>query len=151
MKHWILIADASGARAVTFSAPHAPPVLAAEFPNPRGRKRTQELDADLPGRVAKAGALGTRSAVQQHTNAHEAAALDFARELASTLRKELDKGSYQSISLVSPPHFLGVLRAELDKKVRDALQGTLDRDLVHVPVHELQPHVETLLTQAAAK
>ena len=151
MKHWILIADASGARAVAFSAPHTPPSLEAEFPNPRGRLRTQELDADLPGRISKAGAPGTRSAVQQHLTAHDEAAIQFARDLASTLRRELDKGSYQSLSLVAPPHFLGILRAELDKKVKEALQGTLDRDLVHVPMHELQPHVQVLLTQAVAR
>jgi len=150
MTHWILIADASGARAVSLLTPQTPLVLVREFSNPRGRQRTQELDSDVPGRVAKAGAHGTRSAMQPHTTTHDEAAIQFARELAAMLRKELDNGAYDTLSLVAPPHFLGLLRAELDKAVQHTLQGTLDRDLVHIPVHELKPHVEKLATHVAA-
>ena len=60
----------------------------------------------------------------------------------STLRNELDQGSSGSLSLVAPPHFLGVLRAQLDKKVQQAIQGTFDRDLVHVAIHELKTTFE---------
>jgi len=146
MTHWILIADASGARAVASLAPQTPLTLVREFANPRGRQRNQERDSDLPGRVSKSGTPGTRSAMQPHTTAHDEAAFEFARDLATTLRKELDNGSYDALSLVAPPHFLGVLRAELDKKVQRTLKGTLDRDLVHVSVHELKPHIEVLLS-----
>ena len=146
MTHWILIADASGARAVSTLSPQAPLTLIREFPNPRGRQRTQELDSDLPGRVAKAGSPGARSAMQPHTTTHDEAAIQFSRHLAATLRKELDNGSYDTLSLVAPPHFLGQLRSELDKRVQQTVQGTLDRDLVHVALHELKPHLESLLT-----
>jgi protein required for attachment to host cells len=146
MTHWIVIADASGARAVSLETIKGPLTVARQFPNPKGRKRSGELDADQPGRVSKAGAPGTRSAMQPHTTAHDEAALDFARQLAAALRAELDRGAFTSLSLVAPPHFLGVLRSALDARVRQAVQGTLDRDLVHVDLDGLKPHVERLLT-----
>ncbi len=146
MTHWILIADASGARAVSTLGPQAPLTLLREFANPLGRQRTQELDSDLPGRVVKAGSPGARSAMEPRTTTHDEAAIQFARHLAVSLRKELDSGSYGALSLVAPPHFLGLLRSELDKKVQQTVQGTLDRDLVHLALHELKPHLEGLLT-----
>jgi protein required for attachment to host cells len=150
MTHWILIADASGARIVFSQSVRAPLTLVREFNNPRGRQRSQDLDTDIPGRVSKAGAPGTRAAMQPQTTTHEEAAIQFARELAVTLKKELDKGSYNALSVVAPPHFLGILRSELDKNVQQTVRGTVDKDLAHFGLNELKPHLEGLLIPGVA-
>ena len=140
----ILVADASGARIFAMRGRSEPLDLVRELQNPQGRSRTQELTSDQPGRVSKAGAPGTRSAMAPHTTAHDEAAEEFAREVAEVLRHQLDRGSYTSLALVAPPRFLGLLRPLLGKEVEQRLRASLARDLVHVAANELRPHIESL-------
>lgn len=144
MTHWILIADASGARIFLASALNQPLELIRAYGNPEGRLRSQQLTTDGPGRISKSGAPGTRSATAPQTSAHDESAENFARKLASRLKSEFDQGSYTSLAIAAPPHFLGLIRPMLDKEVHQRLVASLPRDLVHVPAGELPPHLDSL-------
>src|SRR5258708_2688932 len=91
MKHWIVVADASGARVFSIAGRNKPLELVREFYNPDGRLRTQDLVSDESGRYSKNGAPGTRSAMQPRTSAHDDAADVFVRELANYLREGLGR------------------------------------------------------------
>lgn len=145
MSHWIVIADASGARIVLAKAHNKPLVLVQEHANPKGRMRTQDLTSDGPGRMNKSGTPGTKSATSPHTTAHDVAAEEFARQLAASLRHDLDKGSFTSLAISAPPHFLGLIRSLLDKEVQQRLVASLPRDLIHVSIGELPPHLRSLI------
>jgi hypothetical protein len=88
MNHWIVIADAAGARIFSMSAHERPLVLVRSLENADGRLRTQDLTTDAGGRVSKAGAPGTRSAMGPKTTAHDEAAAQFAHALVGLLQEE---------------------------------------------------------------
>lgn len=145
MTQWILVADASGARIFSHTPPGQEWQLVRELPNPEGRKRNQELVTDEPGRLFSSGAPGTRSAAERKVTAHDEAADRFAHSLAQLLHKELEQKAYDKVSIVAPPHFLGVLRPLLDKEVARHVGKTDSKDWADLPIHELQPHLERLL------
>jgi protein required for attachment to host cells len=145
MKQWILISDASEAKVFSTTGRLQPLRLEMDFANTTGRARTQDLVSDSPGRVQKSGSPGARSATEPHTTAHEAAAQDFARELARVLRHQLQQGSFDALVIAAPPHFLGMLRALLDKDVAASVKGEVAKDLIRVPENELRQHLNGAL------
>ena len=145
MTHWILIADASGARVYSTAAPNQPLQLVHELSNPQARLPTHALVTDAPGRVAKAGAHGARSATAPQTSAHDEAAEVFARRVAEFLKSELDRGAYTSLALAAAPHFLGMLRSMLDPGVATRLRSTLARELMHIPAADLRQYASSLI------
>jgi protein required for attachment to host cells len=144
MSYWILIADASGARVFSTNAREAPLQLVRQISNPSGRARTQELVTDKPGRGFEGMGTATRSAMEPRTTAHEAAAENFASELAQLLDAEAGKQSFSAVAIVAPPHLLGMIRGRLSRRVQQLLRATLDRDLAHVPERDLRPHLTSL-------
>ena len=52
-----------------------------------------------------------------------------------------DAGRFAELVLVAPPDVMHILRDRLDQAARTRLVGTLMKDLVGVPDHELQPHL----------
>ena len=46
--------------------------------------------------------------------------------------------------LVAPPAFLGDLRTALGGAARQKLRGTLNKDLTHLPLAELAPHLAAI-------
>ncbi|HEX4123558.1 MAG TPA: host attachment protein [Tepidisphaeraceae bacterium] len=145
MTHWILIADASGARIFSSTPLGAQVQLLRELPNPEGRKRNQELVTDEPGRLFSSGSPGTRSGTERKVTAHDEAADRFAHTLADLLYKELEHKAYDTLSIVAPPHFLGTLRPLLVKEVSRHLSKTETKDVADMPIHELRSYLQTLL------
>jgi protein required for attachment to host cells len=148
MSHWIVVADASGARIFSATGRSGPLELVKEFSNPTGRARTQDLVTDEPGRTFKSGSPGARSATPPHLTAHDEAAVTFAHELANFLRHELEQRSYTSLAIAAPPHFLGTLRPLLAKTISQRLTASIPSDLVHLNAQELRSHIEPLLVPA---
>jgi protein required for attachment to host cells len=144
MTQWVLIGDASGIRIFSTKGRMDRLESVMEIANPNARLRNQELVTDEPGRMAKGGSSRTKSAMDPHTTAHEEAAIDFARSVAQTLNHQLESHAYSSLSLVAPPHFLGLLRSHLSKEVTQHLHSTLTKDLVNTPAKELPSHLEPL-------
>jgi protein required for attachment to host cells len=79
------------------------------------------------------------------TTAHEAAAEKFARELGTFLAHHSSNGDAATMSLVAPPHFLGLLRSTLSKETDHLVRSSLAEDLVRVPADQLRPRMEPLL------
>jgi protein required for attachment to host cells len=97
---------------------------------------THELGTDAPGRAA--GVDGKmRSAVGQ-TDWHRRSEQAFLESLAERLDARVSAGEVKSIVLVAPPRALGVLRAACSPALKGAVRLELDKDLVRVPVHEIE-------------
>lgn len=144
MLHWILIADASGARIFSIAGLNQPLKLVQQFSNADGRKLTQDLVSDEPGRMSKGGTPGMKSAMDPRTTAHEAAAESFARQLGAFLKHHSSNSEFASLSLVAPAHFLGLLRSSLSKESDRLVRSSLVKDLVHVPADQLLGHIESV-------
>ena len=143
--HWILVGDASGARIFSIAGRNKPLQLVKEFSNADGRKLTQDLVSDEPGRMSKGGTPGMKSAMDPRTTAHEAAAQTFAKQLADYLKHHSSNSDFASLSLVAPAHFRGLLRSVLSRETDALIRSSLTKDLVHTPANQLMEHIESLL------
>ncbi|WP_368415320.1 host attachment protein [Falsiroseomonas sp.] len=131
---WALLADAGHARVFARRLPAGRwaelPDQALENPTPPSRA----LGTERPGRVQESAST-TRHAIEPRTDPHRAARRGFARRLAERL--DDDAHHFASLLLVAPPAFLGELRAELGPKAGPKVAGSLDRDLVKLPVAQI--------------
>jgi protein required for attachment to host cells len=101
--------------------------------------RTHELGTDAPGRSFSSVGNG-RSAMEQ-TDWHAQEEEKFLRKLAGHLDAAIKAGEAKSLILVAPPRALGVLRHAYSHNLRDALRAEIDKDLVKMPVHEIEKHL----------
>jgi protein required for attachment to host cells len=97
---------------------------------------THEQGTDNPGRVHQS--VGTaRSSVEQ-TDWHDEAERAFLHELVDHLDNAIKAGRTKHLFVVAPPRALGMLRQVYTGNVRKALQGEVDKDLVRVPIHDIE-------------
>jgi protein required for attachment to host cells len=119
-----------------------------KFPNLKTREvyaqedpPTRELGTDRPGRSVQSAARGGRSAMEQ-TDWHARSEQAFLETLAKTLEKELQAGLFKSLVICAPPKALGVLRQALTPQLKQAVRAEIDKDLVKIPVHEIEKHLK---------
>lgn len=117
-----------------------------KFPNLRTRNvqehadaKTSELGPDEPGRSFSSVGAG-RSAVEQ-TDWHRQEEDRFLQKLVSQLDHSVKVGEVKSLIIVAPPRALGVLRQAYSHNLRAAVQAEIDKDLVRLPVHEIEKHL----------
>jgi protein required for attachment to host cells len=113
-----------------------------EQPNPA----TSAQGTDAPGRL-HAAAGGARSSVEQ-TDWHDEAERAFLRSLAGRLDAAVSAGETSALTLVASPRALGMIRADYSEGVRKALQHEVGKDLVKLPVYEIE---KQLLLSGAPK
>lgn len=113
-----------------------------EQPNPP----TRVQGTDGPGRV-HGSVGGARSSVEQ-TDWHDEAERAFLKALAGRLDTAVTSGETTALTMVASPRALGMIRADYSDAVRKALQGEVGKDLVKMPVYEIE---KQLLVSGAAK
>ncbi len=101
--------------------------------------RTSAQGSDAPGRVHQS--LGpARSAVEQ-TDWHDQEERAFLTGLASRLQVALRKGETRALIMVAVPRALRMLREVYSPAVRKAIRAEVAKDLVKLPVHEIEKHL----------
>ncbi|MGA7999047.1 MAG: host attachment protein [Bradyrhizobium sp.] len=113
------------------------------FPNLHTREVHEHPDlptsaqgSSPPGKVYQS--VGSaRSSVEQ-TDWHDEAERTFLKTLADRLNLAVTTGETTSLTMVASPRALGMIRADYSAAVRKAIQGELHKDLVKMPVHEIE-------------
>jgi protein required for attachment to host cells len=101
--------------------------------------KSSDQGSDAPGRaIASVG--GARSAMDE-TDWHQQAEEKFLQKIAAHLDAAVNGGAAKSIIIVAPPRALGVLRQSYSHNLRNAVQAEIDKDLVKLPVHEIEKHL----------
>lgn len=136
---WILVCD--GAKALVLEN-----VGDEKFPNLQTKEvyeqddpKTREQGTDEPGRVHQSVG-NSRSAVEQ-TDWHEQSERRFLKSLMDRMDAAALAGKLKSLVVVAPPKALGMMRQAYTTHVREALRGEIDKDLVKMPVHEIEKHL----------
>jgi protein required for attachment to host cells len=136
---WVVVCD--GAKALVLEN-----IGDAKFPNLKTREvyeqkdlPTHELGAGAPGRIMSP-VTHVRSAVEQ-TDWHDQAERTFLHHLAQRLDAAVTAGKAKSLILVAPPRALGMIRPVYSHALRAALRAEVDKDLVKMPVHEIEKHL----------
>lgn len=69
----------------------------------------------------------------------------FAKKIVAQLSKDYQAKSFDRLILVSGPHMLGLLRAEIDGVLKRALIGAIAKDLSAQPMEKIETHLGELI------
>ena len=78
-----------------------------------------------------------RSSIEQ-TDWHDESERAFLKTLAERLNLAVTSGETTGLTMVASPRALGMIRADYSPAVRKAIHGELHKDLVKMPVHEIE-------------
>jgi protein required for attachment to host cells len=134
-----VIADGGHARFVWPAADNALHTRQA-MDSATATKQDSDLVSDRQGRSFES-ATGVRHAYTPRTDPHEREQLHFAQLVGEKLCALSGEDAFNALVLAAPPDILAAITAALDVPTRARLTGTLAKDLVKVPDHELQPHL----------
>ena len=97
---------------------------------------THIIGTDAPGRTFNS--VGSaRSAVEQ-TDWHDQPERAFLTQLAQHLEEALASGKTKSLIIVASPRALGMIRSAYSHAVKGAVRIEVDKDLIKMPVHEIE-------------
>jgi protein required for attachment to host cells len=104
-------------------------------------KRDHDLVSDRPGRSFESGAAA-RHAYTPRTDPHEMAKDQFTRVVGRIVNETSAADEFHELVIVAPAHVLSELTDALDARTKAKLLGSLAKDLVNTPDHELWPHLK---------
>jgi protein required for attachment to host cells len=136
---WVVVCD--GAKALVLEN-----VGDEKFPNLKTREvyqqedpKTREQGTDAPGRAISS--VGEARAAMDQTDWHEQGERRFLEKLVARLDAAVRAGEAKSLVIAAPPRALGALRQVYTHGLRGAVAAELDKDLVKMPVHEIEKHL----------
>jgi protein required for attachment to host cells len=141
---WLLIADGSRAKVFESIGAHKmlheidDMALAIDLP------KSGEILADKPGRTFDSVGAG-RHAKENPTDPHRHLKRVFATKVVGELRRAMLAKRFDRLILVAPPAFLGDLREELPKDLKDKVADEVTSDLTNTPEQQLQTHPKDIL------
>jgi protein required for attachment to host cells len=136
---WVVVCD--GAKALVLEN-----IGDERFPNLKTKEvyrqedlPTHEQGSDAPGRAL--GSVGAPRSAMDQTDWHAQGERRFLEKLAARLDAAVQAGEAKSLVIAAPPRALGALRQVYTHGVRSALAAEIDKDLVKMPVHEIEKHL----------
>ena len=136
---WVVVCD--GAKALVLEN-----VGDEKFPNLKTKEvyqqedpATREQGSDAPGRTFNS--VGSRRSAMEQTDWHEQGERRFLEKLAARLDAAVQAGEAKSLVIAAPPRALGTLRQVYSAGLRQALTAEIDKDLVKMPIHEIEKHL----------
>ncbi|MFK7938781.1 MAG: host attachment protein [Roseovarius sp.] len=98
---------------------------------------------DKAGRGHSIAGPGT-AAVEQ-TDHQLQSDIRFARDVSDHLLRALSDHAFDRLVVVAGPHMLGLLRAQMDGRLRDVTVGEIAKDLLAQPTAKLEEHIGELI------
>ncbi|HVY58941.1 MAG TPA: host attachment protein [Xanthobacteraceae bacterium] len=136
---WVVVCDGAKALVLENAGDEMFPNLKTKEVYEQEDAKTSEQGADSPGRAfSSVGEM--RSAVGQ-TDWHDQSERAFLEKLAGHLDSEITAGRTKGLILIAPPRALGMIRQAYTNTLRGALRAEIDKDLVKLPVHEIEKHL----------
>jgi protein required for attachment to host cells len=139
---WVVVADGEHARVVIPTAVEGQFGTSIAFDSTTAHMRSRDLGTDHPGRVHESTSA-SRSAVSPRHDPHELAKTKFVVEVARLLNEHSAQKEFDQLVLVAPSHALHDLRAGLNTTTAAKVVGSVAKDFVKMPDHELSPHLKT--------
>jgi len=143
-KNWIVVANRTGARIFENIGPGSGLAKLMELSHPEGRMKDQDFISDDKGRTHDRAGQGSHKmepaeSPSDHEDRH------FAHDLAQALKKGLEEQHFTRLFVVAEAGFQGDIKAALDKKTASLLQGSLNKDLVHVEDKDIAGHLGDII------
>jgi protein required for attachment to host cells len=136
---WVVVCDGAKALVLENAGDGELPNLKTRAVYEQEVPMTHEQGTDAPGRAINS--VGARRSAMDQTDWHEQQESRFLRGLVTHLEAAVKAGEVPSLIVVAPPRALGILRQAYSPSLRAALRAELDKDLVKLPVHEIERHL----------
>jgi protein required for attachment to host cells len=137
---WIIVSDARKALLLENEGDELFPNLKTREVREHEEAPNRVLNPDKPGRVHQSAA-SFRSSVEP-SDRHEEADRNFVAGLTERLHELVASGTTKGLIIVAPAHTLGLIRKSSSPAVRSAVRAEVDRDLTHLPVYEIEKHLQ---------
>lgn len=135
MRTWIVVCDAARARVFESRGNLQHLALVAQLEHPQSRRKEEALGMVRRGSVTTG--TGIHGGLPEQTSPKEHEAEQFARILADRMNHAVADQTCQRLVLVAPPHFLGLLRKQLNSAAQACLHRTIDKDYTQLALQEL--------------
>ncbi|WP_315737651.1 MULTISPECIES: host attachment protein [unclassified Bradyrhizobium] len=133
---WIVVCDGRKALILENVGDSMFPNLHTKEVREQENDRTSAQGTDAPGSVQQSFG-NARSSVDQ-TDWHDQAERAFLKQLADRLHQAVLSGETKAVTMVASPRALGIIRADYSDAVRKVLHGEVHKDLVKLPVYEIE-------------
>lgn len=154
MNTWVVVADAARARIFRVEVmeiergvarrpvPTSSTVLVEikDMLHPESREHENEMASDAPGMSSVAN-MQSKFGMDEKVPPKAEEAIRFAKEVADLLKAQ--SMNYDRLYLIAPPHFLGLLRPNLDQAISSKLIMEIDKDLSKHSADEILAHLPT--------
>jgi protein required for attachment to host cells len=97
---------------------------------------THELGTGAPGRTFNS--VGNMRGAVEQTDWHDLSERAFLTQLVHHLDSAISAGKTKSLIVVAPPRALGMIRPVYSHALKGAVRIEVDKDLVKMPVHEIE-------------
>jgi len=136
MAIWILVSDAS--RAVLYATEKREDdwQVIGSYAHPESRLKNSELTPTEPGHSLKSKGGSRHTVMEPDTSPKVAEMEHFAHQLADVLTAGTRQKSFDSVVLVAPPHFLGLLRNCLSTETEKRVITVVHKDFTFADARE---------------
>jgi protein required for attachment to host cells len=138
--HWFIVASQKEVRIFIKASDRKRIELIKTLTNPLGTVKKSDLIKKEAGRGTKSIGRHMGSTHYSETkrhDPHEQAEIQFAKEIVQFLESEQLKNTFESLTVVAEPHFLGKLKAEMNDKLEQSVTNWIKKDLQKTPPNDL--------------
>ena len=132
----VLVADGRKSLFFRNAGDAAFPNLSVEDKETRDNPAHHEQATDLAGQAMNV--IGGKGGTMGEVDFHQQEEDRFAAETAATLKARALANEFESLIIVAPPRTLGELRKHYHKEVERRIVAEVAKDLVNVPVEEIE-------------
>jgi protein required for attachment to host cells len=147
---WIVAADAGRARIFAETNRDQPLQEVEDMVHTAARLRTSEQYTDRLGptsagqSIHNTGGAAPNKQYEPPQSMAEHEAESFAKDISGFLMKGLQGGSFQKLTIIAAPKFLGALRMFLDPQLKPLIGEEINKDYTHLGAHQLREQLQTL-------
>lgn len=142
MVTWVVIANSTSAHIYCLS--HQQLNLIVQLTHPQSSKKGQELTSDRSGEYG-VSYFGQSSSYSPPHQPKEIEADRFASTLVNQLEHARNLHQFDNLNILAPPHFLGLLESHFPKPLKNCIQKTIAKNLVHLSKEELEHFLKNAL------
>lgn len=132
---WVVTTDSNTCRIYEYKRKPAQLTLLHELQHPENKLKDIELTSDRPGHYKSS--RDAHGAYSQQTDPKEIKIDNFSREISKALDQGRNSHAYQNLIIIASPHMKGLLFQHINKHVKDLVSHSIDKELTHLPQHDL--------------
>lgn len=141
---WVVVAESARARIFFLPEAGGKVTEVADLSHPEARLHDTELASDAPGRSFDSHGQG-RHGMEPPTAPKDREAQLFAGEIARFVDEGLNEGRFESLVLMAPPKFLGLLRRALGSAARRSVAAEIDKNRLGADEETISREASALL------